>query len=161
MFSRFFLRLYSKPWDNISAAWASRSTITQYCIFSVDSTQEIQIVPQDEFSTSPQQSGHIGQIGISLLPCRNWRKQNTKGMFSEYSDWRFQIFLAADKSGITEPYVEVQKDKYVEVKVSNHPGTVAIGVVHSHVDFYDKPIENGNSNHRGKLRKRGLPPWYY
>ena len=49
----------------------------------------------------------------------------------------------------TEPCIEVKKDGYVEGIVSNYSGTVAVGVVPSNVDFYEKPIENGNSNHGG------------
>jgi len=42
----------------------------------------------------------------------------------------------------------------VEGIVSNYSGTVAVGVVPSNVDFYEKPIENGNSNHGDDPKKR-------
>ena len=37
----------------------------------------------------------------------------------------------------------------MEVEVSNHSETVAVGVVPSHVDFHDKPITKGDCNPGG------------
>ena len=58
------------------------------------------------------------------------------------------IYLTFEKSLFAELFT-VKKDGYVEVEVSNHSGIVAVGVVPSNVDFYEKPIENGNSSHEG------------
>ena len=59
------------------------------------------------------------------------------------------IYLTFEKSLFAELFT-VKKDGYVEVEVSNHSGIVAVGVVPSNVDFYEKPIENENSNPGGK-----------
>jgi len=46
--------------------------------------QSVLLMKEDfsSFSTSPLQSENIGQIGISFLDGKNWRKQNTEGQCS-------------------------------------------------------------------------------